>query len=98
MPFKEGDPRPEGAGRKAGTPNKSTQAVKDALQEAFKEMGGVEALVKWAWTDRVEFYKLWVKTLPKNMELTGKDGGSIIIQVITGVPAPEPKKDDNGNG
>jgi hypothetical protein len=98
MPFKAGDPRPEGAGRKAGTPNKFTADARAALHEAFEEMGGVEALVKWAWTDRAEFYKLWAKTIPKNLEMTGKGGEPIKIIVVTGVPDADPKKAEGAGG
>ncbi len=33
MAYPKGQPRPAGAGRKKGTPNKSTQNIKDRLQE-----------------------------------------------------------------
>ena len=69
MPFKEGDPKPEGSGRKAGTPNKKTVAVKEALEACFDELGGIDGLVKWAWTDRAEFYRQWAKMLPKDVNV-----------------------------
>lgn len=50
-------------GRKKGTPNKTTVAVKTALQEAFAEIGGVDQLVAWGRENPTEFYKLWVKVL-----------------------------------
>lgn len=31
MPFKKGDPRPPGAGRKKGTPNKATAPIREAI-------------------------------------------------------------------
>jgi hypothetical protein len=82
MPLPEGP----GPGRPKGSLNKSTKAVKEALEEAFDELGGVDSLVQWARRDPGEFYKCWVKMLPKNMEVSGKDGEALIIQVITGVP------------
>ena len=51
-------------GRQKGTPNKATLTVKQALNEAFDRMGGVDALVEWGESNRDEFYKLWVKLLP----------------------------------
>ena len=53
-----------GKGRIKGVPNKTTKAVKDALQEAFDGLGGVDALIVWAKTEQTEFYKLWTKLLP----------------------------------
>ncbi len=74
-------------GRKKGTPNKSTAAVKAALEEAFEKMGGVPALLRWGKSDPAEFYKLWAKLLPTQVNHAGSDGGP--IQVITGVPVSE---------
>lgn len=58
-------------GRVKGTPNKATKAVKDALVEAFDELGGVPALVAWAKSDPTEFYKLWTKMLPNEVKASG---------------------------
>lgn len=54
-------------GRTKGTPNKSTAAVKDALQAAFEGIGGIEQLTTWAKADPGEFYKLWAKMLPQEI-------------------------------
>lgn len=51
-------------GRVAGTPNKSTTAVKTALIDAFERLGGVTALVDWGKSEPTEFYKLWAKVMP----------------------------------
>lgn len=76
----------QGKGRPKGTQNKTTAAVKEALTLAFKGLGGVPALVKWAKTpeNRGEFYKLWAKMLPQ--ELTGADGAALTITVIRDDP------------
>ena len=97
MPFKPGESgNPEG--KKPGTLNKSTKAVKEALEEAFEELGGVDSLVQWARRDPHGFYTIWGKMLPKDMNVSGKDGQPIVIQVLTGVPDPEPKKSEDGSG
>ena len=64
-----------GPGRPKGSRNKSTVAVKEALELAFEGVGGVPALIKWAKTKhgRAEFFKLWVKLLPKDIELTASE-------------------------
>lgn len=56
-----------GKGRPKGSPNKSTLAVKEALVAAFEGMGGVEKLQTWAKANETEFYKLWVKMLPQDI-------------------------------
>jgi hypothetical protein len=53
-----------GPGRPKGLPNKTTIAVKEALQQAFQGIGGVPALTEWARENQGEFYKLYSKLLP----------------------------------
>ena len=67
-------------GRKAGTPNKTTQGVKEALCAAFEGMGGVPALLDWGRLEPAEFYKLWAKMLPQEVksEISGKDGAPLV--------------------
>jgi hypothetical protein len=67
-------------GRKAGTPNKATASVKEALCAAFEGMGGAEALLVWGRKEPAEFYKLWAKMLPQEVksEISGKDGAPLV--------------------
>ena len=60
-----------GPGRPKGLPNKTTVAVKQALEETFAAMGGVKALTTWAKGNPDEFYKLWAKLLPKDLHISG---------------------------
>jgi len=64
---KKSRPQPPGGSRK-GIPNKSTVAVKQALQEAFHGIGGVPALTEWARENQGEFYKLYAKLLPTELK------------------------------
>ena len=66
--FKEGESG-NPAGRPKGSLNKSTKAVKEALEEAFEGLGGVDGFIKWAFTDRTAFYKEWAKMLPKDINV-----------------------------
>lgn len=78
-------------GRPRGRSNKQSTTVKDALIEAFDQMGGVPALVKWGKTDPKEFYKIWVKILPFVVAANIADGGggfSIVLHKSD--PKPEP--------
>lgn len=67
MPFKKGQPK--FAGRVAGTPNKLTRTVKEAFGEAFEKLGGADALVLWAKTNKTEFYKLASKLIPADINM-----------------------------
>ena len=55
-------------GRQKGTPNKTTAKVTEAMELAFEGIGGVPALIEWAEDNQTEFYKLFVKLLPVQVE------------------------------
>ncbi|MEY4589995.1 MAG: hypothetical protein RL497_2071 [Pseudomonadota bacterium] len=54
-------------GREVGTPNKTTARVKNALLEAFEGAGSVAALTDWAKENPSQFYPLWAKLLPSDL-------------------------------
>ena len=62
--FKPGHAKIPGSGRQKGQVNKITKTVKEALAEAFEQMGGIASLVRWGRLNQGEFYKLWVRLLP----------------------------------
>lgn len=84
MPFKEGDPRPEGAGRKPGTPNRMTSAVKDAIEQAFKEVGGQKYLIRVAEEDPKTFCALLGKVLPRDINIESSQTLSEILDMLKG--------------
>lgn len=53
------------------TKGKQTNPVrleaKAALLQAFEDMGGVKALVKWGKKNPTEFYRIWARLLPKDV-------------------------------
>ncbi|RWO34747.1 MAG: hypothetical protein EOS10_00135 [Mesorhizobium sp.] len=61
----EGKPGP---GRPKGVPNKTTQAIKDAVQEAFEKAGGVNYLVQLAKDDPRTFCGLIGRVIPLQVE------------------------------
>jgi hypothetical protein len=74
-----------GKGRKKGVPNKTTAAVKDALNAVYADLqhdaGGDHAHFRaWALANPTEFYKLWVKMLPT--EISGPGGGPVQIHAM----------------
>jgi hypothetical protein len=83
-PFKKGQSKTPGSGRKKGTPNKSTVAVKEALQAAFDGIGGVGHLTKFAKASPEEFYKLWVKMLPQEVKNTVAMDPSVMAAIEEG--------------
>lgn len=81
--FAKGVTKPENSGRKKGTPNKKTIAVKKALHEAFENAGGVKTLVKFAKTHPAEFYRLWAKTAPREINADITSGGESFAPTIS---------------
>ena len=74
----------EGAGRKPGTPNKTTALLKDAILRAAENAGGDNGLVGYlevqATANPGPFMSLLGKVLP--MQVTGADGGAIRIEEV----------------
>lgn len=72
-----------GKGRIKGVPNKFT-SFKASLLQVYQDMGGDKALCEWASRreNQGEFYKLVAKLLPKEVELTGKNGGPVEVKAI----------------
>lgn len=68
-----------GIGRKPGSKNKFTIQAKEAFQLAFKGMGGVPQLVRWAKKNPTEFYKLYSRLIPVEVGGAGKDGAIKIV-------------------
>lgn len=60
--------RQKTGGRKAGTPNKVTGAVRDMILGALDEMGGQQWLVKQANENPVAFMTLLGKVLPTQIQ------------------------------
>jgi len=54
-------------GRQKGTPNKTTAALKDAILNAFEEVGGQAYLVMVANTDPRTFCTLLAKVMPQEI-------------------------------
>lgn len=72
--------RTSGQGRKKGTPNKATAAIKDMIIKALENAGGVRYLTKQAKENPTAFMGLLGKVLP--MQVTGADGGPLAITVV----------------
>lgn len=76
-----------GKGRPKGSANKLTASVKDAIANAFEEVGGQAYLVKIANTDPKTFCALLGKVIP--VQLAGDGDNPVVIKVRIG-------GDDNG--
>ena len=61
---------PKGGSRK-GKPNKTTAAIKDMIDQALREAGGVAYLLKQSKENPTAFMGLVGKILPKDINLSG---------------------------
>lgn len=61
-------------GRKAGTPNKTTREVKAALEACYEAIGGDVNFAAWAAVNSTEFYKLWAKLIPVQVNHADNEG------------------------
>lgn len=65
-----------GPGRPKGMPNKQTVAIKDAIENAFRELGGASYLVHVGRTDPRTFCALLSRLLPT--KLANVDGSPLL--------------------
>ena len=78
----------EGAGRKAGVPNKISATVKDNVISVFDELGGVQHMAKWAIDNPTQFYNIYSKLMP--LQLTGAgDNGEHLTKVVVEFIKPD---------
>ena len=72
----KGQPRPAGAGRRAGSLNRQTVLAKSIIEQAAAELGGLQRLVEWVRADPKHEYAFWtsmfVRLLPLQQD-TGQD-------------------------
>lgn len=67
-------------GRAKGTPNQLTRAVRDAIGNAFEQLGGVDYLVHVGQKDPRTFCALLSKLLPSKVQL---DSASPLLEALT---------------
>jgi len=72
--------QPKLGGRKKGTPNKNTSALKDMILGALKKLGNEKWIVAQAKEDPKTFIQLLGKVLP--LQVTGDNGEPIVIQTV----------------
>jgi hypothetical protein len=68
-------------GRPKGSTNKMSATVKEALLKTYDEIGGDARFALWAAGEPTEFYKLFAKMLPKEMEVAGAGGGPLSVSI-----------------
>ena len=79
----------EGAGRPPGVPNKISGTVKENIIDVFNKLGGVDRMTEWAMESPTQFYALYAKLLPTQVESDLHVSGALDIRniVVNGVKA-----------
>jgi hypothetical protein len=57
-------------GRTAGTPNVMSMSVKENILAVFNRLDGTAGMARWARENQTEFYKLYAKLLPIQVNAT----------------------------
>lgn len=68
----------EGAGRPAGVPNKISAAVKDNVIAVFEKLGGVQHMAEWATENPTQFYNIYSKLMPLQVNGAGDNGEHLL--------------------
>jgi hypothetical protein len=61
-------------GRVAGTPNKLSLSVKDNVIGVFEALGGADHMKRWAEENPNQFYNIYAKLLPLQLQGGGENG------------------------
>lgn len=73
-------------GRKKGTPNKTTKAVKEMVLEALDKAGGVEYLLSQSGSNPVAFMALVGKVLP--LQVSGDPNAPLLHKIVREFVSP----------
>lgn len=72
----------EGAGRKAGVPNKLSSTVKDNVVAVFDQIGGIAQMAQWAQENPTPFYNIYSKLIPVEAKVEGAgDNGEHLVDI-----------------
>jgi hypothetical protein len=77
-------------GRQKGTPNKLSVAAKDNFISVFEELNGEELthMKTWAAENPNQFYALYAKLLPLQLNGSGEDGEfehNLTVQLVSAI-------------
>lgn len=76
----------ENAGRPAGAPNKVTQDVREAILRVAEGLGGVDGMLSWAQSDKVNERIFWStiypRVLPKEIKAEVEGEVGLTVQIV----------------
>ena len=69
--------REKTGGRQKGTPNKVNATVKDNVLAVFNRLGGTSQMAIWATENQTEFYRLYSKLIPSEVNQKTEQTGEV---------------------
>lgn len=69
--------RKKTGGRAVGTPNKLNATVKENVIAVFNRLDGTAGMAKWAMENPTQFYQIYSKLLPSEIEQKTEHSGAI---------------------
>jgi len=69
--------REKTGGRQKGTPNKVNATVKDNVLAVFNRLGGTAQMAIWATENQTEFYRLYSKLIPSEVNQKTEHSGEV---------------------
>jgi len=66
-------------GRPKGALNTRTIAAKEAVDEVFANLGGVPNFTKWAMENQSDYYKMFAKSIPVDVNMKSDNTIRVII-------------------
>lgn len=70
-------------GRQKGTPNKTTQAVKDVIAGVATKLGGAERMLEWVKEDPLNERLFWKDIYPKllPLQIAGDADSPLVVNI-----------------
>ena len=75
------------AGRPTGVPNKLSSTVKDNVVQVFEDIGGLQFMASWAKDNPNQFFNIYAKLLPLQLNGAGDNGehiSKVIVEFVNG--------------
>ena len=66
-------------GRPKGVKNKVGASVKDSILAVFTRLGSTAQMAKWARDNQTEFYKIYARLIPQEVEAKVENSGQVSL-------------------
>ena len=75
--------------------------MKESIESVYAKIGGDQNFAEWAQANQTEYYKIYAKLIPRDINLSGANGGELIVNLVKYTshipPNPLPNAQNRGN-